>query len=224
MKTQTLLHLSACFPTRPIPKNIASTYKKSMNLLKKCVHGAGTLITNHSIAIMSSIGLLPLWYVNTAMIPHDSKYMKHFSESFRLPKLDDDACTELGLRIIRIAESRLGFHLTLRTLENLLCKCYCSVCATASDVKWNDLRISRQPLIISTNDTWAAVLYNSPTTYGKGPLIDAIPLHDNVVNIRKMAQQFDIDPTKLPQGPAILKWSVPMALVHSYLHVPTIVS
>ena len=89
-KTRVMLHLCHHYVERPEEKDVTSAYKKSLNLLKKTVDGAGPLITNHSVAIMASIGLLPMWYMTTALIPTDSKYMRHFKRTFELPDLDDN--------------------------------------------------------------------------------------------------------------------------------------
>ena len=116
------LHLSASLPSKPEPNKILPSYKKSLNLLKSTVKGAGVLVTNHAIAIMLVLGLLPSWFYSVAVITGDSKYMEYFSNRFDIPKMDNDQATALGERIALLLRDWSNLHINLRTVENLLRK------------------------------------------------------------------------------------------------------
>ena len=142
------LHLSASLPSKPEPNKILPSYKKSLNLLKSTVKGAGVLVTNHAIAIMLVLGLLPSWFYSVAVITGDSKYMEYFSNRFDIPKMDNDQATALGERIALLLRDWSNLHINLRMVENLLCKCFQEVSPTCQEEKWRDLNMSQQLIII----------------------------------------------------------------------------
>ena len=204
-------------------QDVASAYKKSLNLLKKTVDGAGPLITNHSVAIMASIGLLPMWYMTTALIPTDSKYMRHFKRTFELPDLDDNVMAKIGNRITALAHNRLGFDLNLRVIENALCKYYRVVADTANDDQWNDMIMASQPLVINVNeDKWTVVRRDGSVFLGSGPLIKSLPLGRHIQCSTRYAQVLSITATKLPSLPVIQKWVVPPDVVFNRNRLPLI--
>ena len=127
--------------------------------------------------------------------------------------MDDEACTKMAMRIIVLAAERFNIHLDLRTIENLLCKCYRTVCPSAREEQWKDLQMSRQPIIINKNDKWMVVVEGGENVLGDGPLVEGIPFARRVVNTRKFVLELDIPGKKLPSGPTVHKWNVPRAVM-----------
>ena len=123
-KTSCLLHINKWLSETPSEDQKIAIYKKCLSTLKKPVKGAGTLITNHSMGIMASLGMLPFWIGEYALIPHDSKYMTYFKQKFGWETLDDDICTSIAMRLMKVIRSENNLILNLRQIENLLCKYY----------------------------------------------------------------------------------------------------
>ena len=191
-KCACLIHVMICFSEQPEDTKRHSIYKKSLNLIAKKIPNADVLIMNHSIAIMSSLGLLPKWFMQMALIDPSSKYMKWFADRYSLGKLTDDDCRTLCGKLQYTLNQRLNTNLNLRQIENILCKFYRVKCPTASDTKWCDLVMERQPIVTIYNDEWEIKFGNDEYKHGKGSLILAYPCGERLENCYNLPFKFGI--------------------------------
>ena len=83
------MHINKWLTDEPPEDLKLEIYEKCLAALKKPVKGAGRLITNHFMGIISSLGLLATWIRSYALVPHNSKYMIYFKKHFSWETLTD---------------------------------------------------------------------------------------------------------------------------------------
>ena len=200
-KTKVILTLWKFFDKSPKGRlMVQQKYKLSHELLMKCVNGAGALTVNHSIGILSSVGLLPSWYLKAAVIKADSTYMKHFRKVHYMGNLDNTGMDRVANHLIRSINKSLNCCISMRILENVLCKMYRTVCPTANDDHWKDLLMLYQPVIFcnADDDSWTILHSDGNMEMGKGPLIRCVPWGQEAVNMQHLHECITFPCANLP--------------------------
>jgi hypothetical protein len=130
-------------------KNRFRVYRDLLNRYQKHVPKMGDLKGNHSLAIMSALGILPGWIREHAEITATNKYMTWFAEKFPLPKpLNATELERLITTLCRALESEIGRPVTIRELENILCKVFRVTNDSTSDLRFRDMLIPEQNLFL----------------------------------------------------------------------------
>ena len=140
---------------QPKQKDDISAYRKVMNLLKECMKGAGDLTIHHSMGIMSLLEIIPRWFYDYAVISPTSRYMKYFREKYYIEDYNSDKCLKTMMNILHVLKENHMINMSLRTLENVLCKYYriCDNCQKSK--KWRDMIMDDQPQIIVHEKGWS---------------------------------------------------------------------
>ncbi len=206
------------------------SYKLSHDLLMKCVHGAGALTINHSIGILSSVGLLPSWYLKSAIIKADSTYMKYFQNAYYMGHLDNAGIDRVANHLKRAIKKSLNYCISTRILENLLCKIYRMVSPTANDVQWKDLYMLYQPVIFCNvnNNDWIILHKDGTINTGNEPLICGVPWGDGIMNVSHLHENTQFPLSKLTSTKSVMSAIEKMELndrvLYNYRRKKTIVS
>ena len=215
-KTSCLLHINKWLSETPSEDQKIAIYKKCLSTLKKPVKGAGTLITNHSMGIMASLGMLPFWIGEYALIPHDSKYMTYFKQKFGWETLDDDTCTSIAMHLMKVIRSENNLILNLRQMENLLCKYYRHVAPTSSDSKWYEMMMLFQPKIAIYGEQVTISSSDGKLHHGNGSLIKLFPYRKDAVSIIEFVNRIGVEVTKnLPVEKKLFGYRLPSDLIYN---------
>jgi hypothetical protein len=142
-----ILHINSTYPTLTSKVTRQKVYRDILKRFAKNVVNMGELKTNHSLAIMASLGLLPCWIREHAEITADSRYMKWFATQYPLPTPLNPTKLERVVSTLRKAfETEFGRPFTIRELENILCKVFRVTKEASSDRQFCDMLIPYQNL------------------------------------------------------------------------------
>ena len=100
-------------------------YGKLLNQLKPYAPNCGTLTLQHEVAILSSLGLLPLWVFSFASVNYEGKSMKYFQETFPcIAETDEKKRISTIITLTSALNEIFATTLTVRDTENIICKAY----------------------------------------------------------------------------------------------------
>lgn len=202
VKLAAVLHIFGAYPDCPPDADIDKIYKQCLSLLTKA-DGVGPLTGNHSIGIMAPLGLLPMWMKDHAYIPAKSRYMEWFAKRFDLGKfltkgkLADAECLQLMRMLQAAIEKQLNIKLSMRALENLMCKTYRSLCQSAVLKEWYDTTFQYMPVVVYEGSKYLIYLNKERVVVGEGPLIKNVPIGKQHVNRQQMVFELEIE-RKMP--------------------------
>jgi hypothetical protein len=100
-------------------------YKKLMKVLNPLAPNCGPLCLQHEFAIMSSLGLLPLWVFAYAAIDFKGKPMEHFQTEFPcIDVADEKKKSSTMTTLTTVLNEVFKTSLTMRDTENIICKAF----------------------------------------------------------------------------------------------------
>jgi hypothetical protein len=139
------LCLEASF--RPDPpgdkKERAGLYEKTRKAVAKEIPNAGFLITNHLMAVLAIVGLVPLWFAGEHTVDTGSKSMKYLVAHQQL--VSGKAAAQRFLDTLSSAlHGQYGIAATRKYAENVACKAFRLTCTDGSDEKFSDLVFENQ--------------------------------------------------------------------------------
>lgn len=103
-----------------------AAYKEVYDLLCPDADNAAELGLNHSMAVLSQIGLLPSWIRDHVLLLATSKPIKHFLAKFEDSGVGKGKKGLDGIMqvLLRCLETRFSVSFTLRKIENVVCKVF----------------------------------------------------------------------------------------------------
>jgi hypothetical protein len=213
-KTFLILRINA---TYPILSNKAQRYKVYRDIAKRFamnVPNMGNLRANHSLALMSSIGLLPPWIREHAEISHTSKYMQWFSDHYPLPRPLNSTRMEQVISTLRVAfENEFGRAYTVRELENILCKVFRVTNDGPSDRRFGDILVPKQNLFVFNGTTVKILNPDTPETQllDGSALINRWMLGDSYLTMKEIVDVLGI-PAQMPTAESFANIQIPSRL------------
>jgi hypothetical protein len=142
-----ILHINSTYPSVASKAQRYRIYRDMIKRFSRNIPNQGDLKTNHSLAILSSLGILPPWVREHAEISPSSRYMKWFMTKFPLPTPMNSTKLERIISTLRAAlEAEFGRPFTIREVENILCKVFRITKDLASDRRFNDILVPKQDL------------------------------------------------------------------------------
>jgi len=193
-------------------ENIKS-YRKVLSMFTKCMKGAGDLTLHHSIGIMSCIGIIPKWIFNYASIQPSSRYMKYFQEKYDIKDLKLEKCINISNRIINTLSSKHNVKMSLRTLENVLCKYYRETSKTNSQLPWRDIRMLHQDQVIVHHEGWSQNSKGNISVYHSTYLIDKVSCEDEAMPICDVHKKMKFNQDKSMSLSQLMDMVVPKSIL-----------
>ena len=96
--------------------------------IQNCCPDCATLIGNHIVGMMSSVGLLPMWMQQEAFFDPESRSAEYFRTTYEIPNAKSKTSWQkIILTLQSSLENRIGRSFFSRLIENLLCKAYRSI-------------------------------------------------------------------------------------------------
>jgi hypothetical protein len=139
------LSLEASFRQDPLgdKKERAMLYEKTRRAMAKEIPDAGNLISNHLLAILAIVGLVPLWFSDEHTVDAASKAIKFLvaekglaSGRLAAQRFLDTLCSAL--------KRQFGIDATTRYGENGCCKAFRLGSTEGSDERFSDLAFDKQ--------------------------------------------------------------------------------
>ena len=153
-KTLLILHVNATYPDMTNKGQCCKVYRDILKKFSKNILNMGDLRTNHSLAIMSALGLLPSWIRQHADISPTTRYMKWFSDHYPLPRpLNYTKLERVIATLGRALAHEFGREFTIRELENILCKVFRVINDGPSDRLFGDILVPLQNLFLFNKTT-----------------------------------------------------------------------
>jgi hypothetical protein len=208
-----ILHVNATYPLARSKQSRFKVCREVLGRFAKNIPDAGLLITNHSMALMSELGLLPSWIIEHAEIGVSLRYMKWFVERYGLEKPLTFVNIEWMLSTLGSAmHNHFGVVFSVRELENILCKVVRMGVDQPSDRRFCDLLIPRHNLFFTKN----SVTIVHPET-SESQLIDVSALlnfwivGNGRMPMTAIVAKFDV-PKKIPTEASLLGYVIPKDL------------
>ena len=152
--TRYFLYVNAAFPDQPRPPNkptMRTAYKALIDFVIKTIDRTGTLIGNHSLLILSLVGVVPWWVRTICTVDPGAGYITHINSRIATPIIGRNGKAELARfmdsEIARLLREPVvgGMLITWRYVENLLCKVRIITSARVSH--WCDTMGTTDPLV-----------------------------------------------------------------------------
>jgi hypothetical protein len=188
------LCLEACFRSEPpgAKKSRADIYESTRRGIQKEIKGAGPLITNHLLAILAIVGLVPLWFAEEHTADNNSKAMIYLQKHQDLPKGKPEASRFLdslssALNLLK------GITGSRKYAENVSCKGFRLrdvIQGGKSDERFSDLVFEQQCVFQVVGGE--VYIHRAGRRKGvvKGSLIDHWAMSGRFYTIQQLLLQF----------------------------------
>jgi hypothetical protein len=124
-------------------KERAAFYEKTRKAVANEIPNAGGLVSNHLMAVLAIVGIVPLWFGDEHTVDTSTKPMQFLVEKQGLVKGKPAAQRFLD-SLTSALESEDGFVFTRRYSENVCCKVFRLYCTVGSDCRYSDLVFENQ--------------------------------------------------------------------------------
>eukprot|EP00978_Attheya_sp_CCMP212_P040311 scaffold218637_cov51-Attheya_sp.AAC.1 len=124
-KLHTILMFNNKYWTTRNQPTMKTAYKKLIKELNPHAPNCGSLSLQHELAIMSSLGLLPLWVFSFATVDSNGKPMEHIQNEFAcIVVADEKKRTSTIITLTTVLNKVFNLSLTIRDIENIICKAF----------------------------------------------------------------------------------------------------
>ncbi len=202
------LCLEACYRQAPPgdKKERARFYENTRKLIGQQIPNGGSLITNHLMAVLAIVGLVPLWFAEEHTVDPSSKSLEYLVNNKGLAK-GKPASERFLESLSSVLQTDLGITASRKYSENVCCKAYRIdkdriAKETMSKVKNSDSRFS--DLVFDTQCIFQVVggqvhvhRQGYETVAVNGGLIDLWANGGSVWTLSQLILQFESIPKQL---------------------------
>jgi hypothetical protein len=178
-----------------------SSYKKLMKVLNPLAPNCGKLCLQHEFAIMSSLGLLPMWVFSYADIDFKAKPMEHFQTEFPcIDVADEKKRTSTMTTLTTVLNEVSTFSLSLRDTENIICKAFRAGVRNKSNnsssipkkqtCHFRDILFPNQCVIDFRNDSFLVYDFDGKSTSFTGSLIQKWHCCGDLLEMNEVVQRY----------------------------------
>eukprot|EP00978_Attheya_sp_CCMP212_P034126 scaffold141597_cov24-Attheya_sp.AAC.1 len=124
-KLHTIIMFNDKYWTTRNQPTMKTAYKQLIKELNPHAPNCGSLSLQHELAIMSSLGLLPLWVFSFATVDFNGKPMEHFQNEVPcIVVADEKKRTRTIITLTTVLNEVFNLSLTIRDIENIICKAF----------------------------------------------------------------------------------------------------
>ena len=202
--TKELVRLCLEASFRPTPpgdkKERARFYEESRKLIAIQIPNGGSLITNHFMAVLAIVGLVPLWFAGEHTVDVSSKSLAFLVEHKGLVK--GKAAADRFLESLSSAlQTDYGINANRKYSENVNCKSYrlekdriakeAKTKKESSDKRYSDLHFDKQCIFQVVGGQVHVHRFGYETVVVSGGLIDRWALGGRVWKLSQLLLQFE---------------------------------
>ena len=174
-------------------------YKSLINDLEKYAPNCGVLTMQHELAIMSAIGLIPLWVFSHATVDFEGKPMKYFQEEFPCIATNEEKKQLSTISTLNCAlNSETEQTLTIRDHENIICKAFRAGVRNPKNTairkkmksSQRDLIFPNQCIIKFRHDGFTIFDPKHEDIYGSGSLIKKWPCQGKLLDMPSVSTSY----------------------------------
>jgi hypothetical protein len=171
-------------------KERGAVYEKTRKAIAKEIPDAGSLISNHLMAVLAIVGLVPLWFVEEHSIDVSSKSIAYLVQEKGLAK--GRASGQRFLDSVSSAlERQFGIVCCAKYSENVVCKAFRLICTIGSDEQFLDLAFHNQCVFEVKDGNVLVHRLGFQTITVVGPLIDKWALGGKLWSLPQLLLQFE---------------------------------